>query len=91
MLAECLIQLGQEFVVNPLALAMDLGADIVQQTHHPWGTFRFYEIAYNFVVEVVYGGPLDALGYVFFLLGFQRQLDEDLLELFVDEVYTKRL
>jgi len=49
------------------------------------------ELAHDLVVEKVDGSPCDTLGAVLFLLRFERELDEDLLELFVDIVDAELL
>lgn len=43
-----------------------------------WATF-FNQIADNLVVEIVDWCPLNLLAYVFLLLGFEGELDENLL------------
>lgn len=44
------------------------------------------EVTHDLVVEVLDRRPFNLLAHVFFLLSFQRQLNEDLLEFFVDIV-----
>lgn len=51
----------------------------------------FNEVADNDVVEVLHRFPLDTLSEVLFLLLLKRQLDEQLLELLVTEVYAELL
>ena len=62
------------------------GASVVESREDAgWSSF-FDKIAYNLIVEVFDGGPFDLFADVFFLFGFEGQLDEDLLELLVDIV-----
>lgn len=49
------------------------------------------EIAHDLVVEVLDRCPLNLFAHVFFLLRFQRQLNEDLLEFFINVVDAKLL
>ena len=49
------------------------------------------EVTHDLVVEVLDRGPFNLLAHVFFLLSFQRQLNEDLLEFFVDIVDAELL
>lgn len=47
------------------------------------------KIANDDIVEVLDGHPLDAFTQVFFLLGLQGQLDEQLLQFLIAEVDTE--
>ena len=49
------------------------------------------KVAHDLVVEVLDGRPLDLLRSVLLLLGLERELDEDLLQLLVDVVDAKLL
>jgi len=53
-----------------------------------WSLF-FNEVAHNLVVKILDRIPLNLFSNIFFLLGLQCQLDEDLLQLFVDIVDAK--
>ena len=52
---------------------------------------RLDQIAANLVVEELDGLPLDTLSGVLVLLGLERELDEDLLQLLVDVVDAQLL
>ena len=54
-------------------------------------TSFFNEVAHDLVVEVLDRSPFDLLLYVFFLLSFQRELNEDLLKFLVNVVDAKLL
>ncbi len=64
---------------------------IVQRGKNTRGSAFLNEVAYNLVVEVLDGRPLDLFANVLLLLGLEGELDEDLLKLLVDVVYTELL
>lgn len=64
------------------------GASVVESGKDTGWTTFLDEVAYDLVVEVVDRCPLDLLANVFFLLGLEGELNEDLLELLVDVVDT---
>lgn len=53
--------------------------------------FGLDQVADDLVVEKVNRRPLDAFSIVFGLLGAQRELNEDLLQLLVDVIDAKLL
>ena len=59
---------------------------IVQRSEDPRGAALLNKVADDLVIEVFDLRPLNLLTDIFFLLGLQSQLDEDLLQLLVDIV-----
>jgi hypothetical protein len=59
---------------------------VVQGSENSGGATLLNEIADNLVVEVFDFCPLDSLTNIFLLLGLESQLDENLLQFFVDVV-----
>ena len=59
---------------------------IIQSSEDPRRAAFLNKVADDLVIEVFDLRPLDLLTDIFFLLSFQSQLDEDLLQLFVDVV-----
>jgi len=55
------------------------GSCIVQGREDSWGATFFDQVADNLVVKIFDRCPIDFFPYVFFLLGFECQFDEDLL------------
>lgn len=66
-------------------------AHIVKNGHETGRALLFNKIAADLVVEVIDVLPLNALSKVLLLLGLERELDENLLQLFVDEVDAELL
>lgn len=66
-------------------------AGIVQGGENTRRTLLFDQVAHNLVVEVVDRCPFDLLPHIFFLLGLEGELDEDLLQLLVDIVDAQLL
>ena len=64
---------------------------VVQGSKDSGGSTLLNEIADNLVVEVFDLRPLNSLANVFLLLGLESQLDENLLQLFVDVVDAELL
>lgn len=62
---------------------------IVQSSEDSGGPTFLDEIADDLVVEIFNLGPLNLLTNIFLLLGLESQLDENLLQLFVDVVYAE--
>lgn len=62
---------------------------IVQRSEDPRGATLLNKVADDLVIEVFDLRPLNLLTDIFFLLSLQSQLDEDLLQLFVDIVYAE--
>ena len=67
---------------------MGSSAGVVQGSEDSWRATLFNKVAHDLVVEVLDGCPLDLLSDVLLLLGLERELDEDLLQLLVDVVDT---
>mmetsp|Transcript_45984 Transcript_45984/g.115760 ORF Transcript_45984/g.115760 Transcript_45984/m.115760 type:complete len:287 (-) Transcript_45984:724-1584(-) len=86
-----LLQFDQKFGVVVARLRVVLRTDVVQDAEHAGWVLCLDEVAHNLVVEVVDLLPLDPLAHVFLLLGLQRELDEDLLELLIDKVDAELL
>ena len=64
---------------------------IVQGSEDSRGATLLNKIADDLVVEVFDLRPLNPLTYVFLLLGLEGQLDENLLQLFIDVVDAELL
>ena len=64
-------------------------ASIVQRGEDARRALLLYQITDHFVVEIFDGGPFDLFSHIFFLFRLQSQLNEDLLQLFVDVVDAK--
>ncbi|KAH3684685.1 hypothetical protein WICPIJ_004350 [Wickerhamomyces pijperi] len=73
-------------------VSMSSGTGIVQGGKHTrLRSLQFDQVTDNFVVEVFDRSPLDLFTDIFVLLGFQSQLDENLLQFLVDIVDTQLL
>lgn len=70
---------------------MSCCTSVVECSEDSWRTAFFDEVTDDLVVEVLDRVPFDLFADVFFLLSFQGELDEDLLELLVDVVDAKLL
>ena len=68
---------------------MGCSTGIIQRSENSRRSFLLDEVAYDLVIEVLDGRPFDLFPNVFFLLGLQRQFNEDLLQLLVDIVDAK--
>ena len=88
MLTNSLGKTLQQLLIHTFRLPMDLCTSVVEESHNSRRVLSLNEITDDFVVEVVDLGPLDPLLYVLFLFSLQRQLDKNLLELFVHKVDT---
>lgn len=62
---------------------------VVQSSEDPRGAALLNEVADDLVVEVFDFRPLNPLANIFLLLGLESQLDENLLQLFVDIIDTE--
>ena len=61
-------------------------AGIIKRRKDARGLSFFNKVAYNLVVEVLDGRPLDLFPDVFFLLRLEGKLDEDLLQFLIDVI-----
>lgn len=73
-----------ETVVSCHGICMRSCRSVVQGSEDSRGATLLNEIADNLVVEVFDFRPLYPLANIFLLLGLESQLDENLLQLFVD-------
>lgn len=67
------------------------GAGVVEGSKDAWRALLLDQVAYDLVVEVLDRRPLDLLAHVLLLLRLERELNKDLLELFVDIVDAELL
>ena len=63
--------------------------DDFSKTNPPY--LAFNEFTHNLVVEVIDGGPFDALIHILLLLSFEGELNEDLLQFLIDKVDAELL
>jgi len=73
-----------ETVVGCRRVCMRRCRSVIQGSEDSRGATLLNEIADDLVVEVFDFGPLNPLTNIFLLLGLECQLDENLLQLFVD-------
>jgi hypothetical protein len=76
---ESLHKFGQKLIVG----AFSKIASVVQKSENADGFFEFDQVTANFVVEKLNVFPFDAFSAIFFLFGFECELNENLLELFI--------
>lgn len=80
-----------ETIISCHRVCMRSCRSVVQGSKDSRGATLLNKIADDLVVEVFDLRPLDPLTYVFLLLGLEGQLDENLLQLFVDVVDAELL
>jgi hypothetical protein len=73
-----------ETVVGRRGICMRSCRSVVQGSEDSRGATLLNEIADDLVIEVFDFRPLDPLTNIFLLLGLESQLDENLLQLFID-------
>jgi hypothetical protein len=80
-----------EAVISRHRIGMRSCGSVIQRSEDPRGPALLNEIADDLVIEVFDFRPLDPLTDIFLLLSLECQLDENLLQLFVDIVNAKLL
>jgi len=65
--------------------------NVIKYIENARRVFSFDEVAHDLVVKVLDRSPLDTLMVVLFLFGLESQLDEELLQLFIDIIDTELL
>ena len=67
---KLLLQFNQKPIIHTLALAVYLGANVIELAHDPGGSFRFNQVADDFVVEIIDRCPLNSFRHIFILFRF---------------------
>jgi hypothetical protein len=78
-----------EAVISCHRICMRSCCGIVQSSEDPRRPTFLDKITNDLVIEIFNLGPLNPLANVFLLLSFESQLDENLLQLFVNVVYAE--
>ena len=78
-----------ETVVGSCGIGMGSCTGVVEGGKYAgWSAF-FDKITDNLVIEVFDGGPFNLFAYIFLLFSLQSELNENLLQFFVDVVDAK--
>ena len=77
---------GTELLVEDLVRAIGKVTNVIEKSKDSDRTLAFNQLTHNDIVKEFDGRPVDAFFDVFLLLFFQRQLNENLLKLFVDKI-----
>ena len=76
-------------IISSSRVGVRRSASVIEGSENSWRFAFLDQITNDFVVEIVDGGPFNLLPDVLLLLSLEGQLDEDLLEFFVDVVDTQ--
>ena len=80
-----------ERVIRRGRVRMSCHNRIVQRRENAWRALGLNQVTHNLVVEVLDRRPLNLLLRILFLLFFERQLNKDLLQLFIDIIDAQLL
>ena len=78
-----------ETVVGSCRIGVGSCARVIEGGKYARRPAFFDKITDDLVIEVLDGGPFNLFAYIFLLFGLQSELNENLLQFFVDVVDTK--